>query len=1368
MLKKTLLLLSTILITFFGANAQTGFTDNFDSGTISSNWWEGSSQYSLSQSDGVLKIGVNKYAGWASYGINLPSAINVSSNPFVNIKVKTEQDITLDVYLVDAANVNKNISRRISRTDGFVNVCWDFSGVSGIDLTQITKLYFAVNGSGLSYNGNFQFDDLKVGTDAQKLSNFSGTPDLEVFHGSENNVILLRNLQNVQNIAFESTPTYITNIEYGIISAAGSMTISFDASETGGTETLTLQSTGTEGWEANTFSFQLNVAENAPPTFTTPDVYKCKIGEQQTILITDISDGDAAAKQDIGFSLTSTNDDVLDSEDYEIIYTQDAPTAQLQFTPTASGNSTVSLTLNDGQLTNNSTTKPFTVTAFDDWNDNPTLDQIASFMVYNNAGEQTIVLSGISDGNNDTQELTFEVNSSDQSIIPTPTVQYASGNTGTLTYTPQPGQTGTVTITVTVTDDGGAIDNNGNGSITHTFTIDVQSPPLTGFTIPLTDYEGDRANGLWSVEGDTVAQTIAYEKNGTDDVLYINCTGKSTWTGLWYYFNDPMLDLEQNPYITMSVKSDQDINFRLYFWDYENQRNMLAPVENRAIPANEWTEVSFDFYGKMANSNAEPINADKIESLLLNYHPTFGYPFTGWTGKVWIKDIRIGDQADGDFSHPSICTINDIANLTFYSDVTTGSVELSNITDGNNGTAAATAISGNTNVAAHPTISAVTDGKATLSYTLTGTPGNATITVTVSADGSTQTTKSFNINVQEANPETTSTVTIDLNTKHQTMRGIGTYVDTGVKPYLKNYTEELGATVARFGVIGNQIEPVNDNNDPYVLDRSALDYSAFDWDFIKDLKSNGVEHFILSIWSMPAWMKVNASENYFIAQAVAWENTTNKVDTTMYEEYAENIVAIIKAFKEKADVDLYAIGLQNEPAFNEPYASAILSPELFVKLINIVGRRFEHEGINCRLYMAEQVLQQSFYSWTQYLAALQNDPEAWKYCDINAVHGYAGDGITAYEANCSQWTSHSALAKTAPHPKEFWMTETEPASATWANIMSNVGAMNTAFTCGDVSLWAQWNYKGHFTLLGESNQLAYAQSQFAKFVKPGAVRVSATTSDENLLVSSFVNTIEHGGKLATVVINKGTSPVSIKLTGEDIPETLDTYQTYYLKNFKEIKNGAQKDVAYLLPAQSITTFVAPLPNLAPTIDPVADQIVEKNSGTHEVILTGISDGDEGDQTITITPTIESGNDIISNVYIDYNSPESTAKLYFTVEDDKTGNASIKIEVVDDGVVNNTTTVYCNVNVVSETSVNPVKKAELTIYPTPAESYITISLPNSTYTSLTIINTTGQIVGTQTISSEIEQINVDNLKAGVYFIRVENEDGDVLTKRFIKK
>src|SRR5947207_2534232 len=89
-------------------------------------------------------------------------------------------------------------------------------------------------------------------------------------------------------------------------------------------------------------------------------------------------------------------------------------------------------------------------------NQPPTLNLIADITINENAGTQTVDLSGISSGSqSEIQTLTVSAFSSKPSIIPNPTINYTSPNpNGILTFSPAANAIGTATITVMV-DDGG-------------------------------------------------------------------------------------------------------------------------------------------------------------------------------------------------------------------------------------------------------------------------------------------------------------------------------------------------------------------------------------------------------------------------------------------------------------------------------------------------------------------------------------------------------------------------------------------------------------------------------------------------------------------------------------------------------------------------------------------------------------------------------------------------------------------------------------------------------------------------------------------------------------------------------------------------
>src|SRR5206468_9017395 len=103
-------------------------------------------------------------------------------------------------------------------------------------------------------------------------------------------------------------------------------------------------------------------------------------------------------------------------------------------------------------------------------NDAPTLNAIPDPpAILEDAGLQTVNLSGISAGGGESQNLTVTALSNNTALIPNPTVSYTSPNaTGSLSYTPVANANGSAIITVTVTDDGG-----GTNTFSRTFTVNV-------------------------------------------------------------------------------------------------------------------------------------------------------------------------------------------------------------------------------------------------------------------------------------------------------------------------------------------------------------------------------------------------------------------------------------------------------------------------------------------------------------------------------------------------------------------------------------------------------------------------------------------------------------------------------------------------------------------------------------------------------------------------------------------------------------------------------------------------------------------------------------------------------------------------------
>lgn len=1454
--------------------AQDTWSDNFNNVTIGTGWYA-NSHYSLSQSEGQLIVDSHKDGMWASFGVNIPVQ-DFTANPVVTLSLKTETAFQLSVYLFSAAG-NVMLTQVVMPSQQFSQTSFDFTGldVSNNVINAVTAIGFAVNGSALTWSGTFFIDQLDAGATAIKLSNIGALPDMTFYQGSTAHKVFIRGINHASSLTFSESIGLLENVSFDPISSQGTTFMHFDCkSDADATETMEITTVSEGGYTDNTISFSLTVEGNIPPALSVIPSTQASVGISKTIELKGISDGNSSADQEVLITAESNNSDII-ANPVTVSYEEGSQYAKLTFTPLAAGISTITVTLNDQSAVDNIYSTNFDVEVLGGWNAQPTMEFIPNTELLNTAGEQTIALRGITDGDNGSQTLGITASSSNPAVIPDPVLVYTGGKTAELKYTPVTGITGKTTITITVTDNGGLPENNGNQSFVRTFIIETYAPPLSGYVIPFTgttpDAYGTPQEGIrdyWHVEGLGSTQNVSFVKDGDEDVFQVSCTGKSTWSGTWYF--TPDMDLTDFPLMSMWVKCDQAIRVHIYFWDDSIRNNEDHHLEFPLV-ANTWTKLNFDFSDAkgMLNSKGQLVNAKRITRVLFNYHPNFGWPFTNWTGTVQFKDIRIGDESG--ITPTYYCTIDPAGPRSYYMGNELQTIALSGISRGKDKIALVEVSSNGT--LAGLNVSPVNNGMATVAFT-PSVSGNDTIKVVVSGEaieGKIPVSTIIKIPVSVVNKDASaaSVITTNSASKHQVYYGLGAKNPSA--SLLDQYTFDFGASAIRFGVLDdNQIEPVNDNDDPNVLDMTNLNYDAFDWTYIKNLKARGVETFLLTFWSPPAWMKENLSTNYQQAAAPNWESTQNKVLTDLYDEYAEDVVAVVKMFKQEAGVDLAGIGLQNEPAFCEPYASAILSPEKYADMIVRVGKRFEAEGITTRLYAAEQVggimSDGPVYNHASYLAAFDANAEVQKYSDIFAVHGYASDGITPGDLPGSTgWANVFAAINANGKTRELWMTETEPAFTGWMDAFTNAANILTGFESGNVSLWTEWAWDGHCIDKGKPTQKLWAQSMF-NFIRPGAERITSASGNNDVLITSWVNDAEHGGKTVMVIMNKGLQALSLSITQEDMPQKYTVYRcSENVARFKD--NSYVKGEKLLIGANSIVTLVSGVEG-EPTIDPVADQIIftgesqmdipltnisdgydtnqypisinyslsdntvisgvslnysspastgtfsfspaakgsteinisvtaneitttEKfiiivkdfnvptinsvtesleladNSGEKIINLSGISDGGDGGQAITVSAEITSSNPagVLEIVSVDYNSPASSAVLKFNPL--VAGSAEITVTVTDAGPEGkNTTTTTFTVDVYSTIGIaNPLKE-KLRLYPSPATERIYVECPVNSYNRYSIYTSDGTIVKSGVIADTKTEVDVNSLSKGFYLFRFEGKEKPIVIS-FVK-
>ena len=310
----------------------------------------------------------------------------------------------------------------------------------------------------------------------------------------------------------------------------------------------------------------------------------------QTINLSGISSGASNEVQTLTITATSANPALIPNPTGT--YTSPNATGTLTFAPTANafGSTTITVTVNDGGASNNIVSRAFTVTV-NPVNQPPTLDAISNLTLNENAGLQTVSLSGISSGaSNEVQTLTVTATSANPALIPNPTGTYTSPNaTGTLTVTPAANAFGSTTITVTVNDGGAS-----NNVVSRAFTVTVnpvnQPPTLDAIgNLTINENAGAQTVNLSGVssgatnENQTLTVTAASANpalipNPTVAYTSPNATGTISFT--------PLTNASGSAAITVTVNDGQPVN-NLVSRTFTVTVNP-APVTN-STPTNAWT-----------------------------------------------------------------------------------------------------------------------------------------------------------------------------------------------------------------------------------------------------------------------------------------------------------------------------------------------------------------------------------------------------------------------------------------------------------------------------------------------------------------------------------------------------------------------------------------------------------------------------------------------------------------------------------------------------------------------------------------------------------------------------------------------------------
>ncbi|WLR43930.1 glycoside hydrolase family 30 protein [Bacillus carboniphilus] len=285
---------------------------------------------------------------------------------------------------------------------------------------------------------------------------------------------------------------------------------------------------------------------------------------------------------------------------------------------------------------------------------------------------------------------------------------------------------------------------------------------------------------------------------------------------------------------------------------------------------------------------------------------------------------------------------------------------------------------------------------------------------------------------------------------------------------------------------------------------------------------------LASPWSPPAWMKTNKEMN-----------NGGQLLPEYRDVWAKYYTKFIKAYREQ-ELDIWGVSVQNEPAAVQVWDSCVYTAEGerdFVK--NHLGPVMHKEGledINIVIWDHNRDL------IVERASTVLEDSEAAKYVWGTGLHWYVSEefekvgevhrrfpdkhllfteGCQEGSVHLGQWITGERYGRNIIGDLNNWVE----GYLDWNLVLNEEGGPNHVGNLCDSPIIADT----------KTNELHYNSSfyyigHFSKFIRPGAVRIKLTNTNEKLTPTAFKN---KDGSIVMVVMNETDEQVSFSMKLEN-------------------------------------------------------------------------------------------------------------------------------------------------------------------------------------------------------------------------------------------
>ncbi|MCD6351484.1 MAG: hypothetical protein J7M26_05145, partial [Armatimonadetes bacterium] len=414
-------------------------------------------------------------------------------------------------------------------------------------------------------------------------------------------------------------------------------------------------------------------------------------------------------------------------------------------------------------------------------------------------------------------------------------------------------------------------------------------------------------------------------------------------------------------------------------------------------------------------------------------------------------------------------------------------------------------------------------------------------------------------------------VALDPAVRYQTILGWGkTAPEMSASPAVRDLVLDLA--VNDLGLTRLRIEPpgghgphrrrwewLNDNSDPDDINWSALNTGDFDQ--------------LLQQWVVPFKQRVEARGEPFdcyVSPSFFNHGSTGEVPAWLLHspgEYAEYALSLLLYMKQK-----YGIAANYYCICNEAGNDNSFSPQVVARMIRALGPKLRAAGLPTAIQFPESINARE--AW-RYVQTVQDQPDVLQWLGLVSYHWYG--------KNNQQYM---------PKLRDFARAQGLPTAQT-EYMWLKIDHLYDDLTLGRVSYWEIYGLAGpdwraalthvsSTTFRGGPRYWTFRQ--VLHYVRPGAVRIKATSSEQALRVLAF----ERGGRMTVVLINTSEPLQDRAVKVQGLPAgTYGVCQSVAARPYRELGPrhvGADGRLVVDVPAKAVLTiYPRDEANLPPTL-----------------------------------------------------------------------------------------------------------------------------------------------------------------------------------------